>query len=1005
MIELNIASELNYRNNKLINLIYKMFKSNVKHQNSKESITTKATISSLLIKEGYISKLKSKKRRYFVLYGENENEPARLEYYENEKRFKTNPNAYKRQILLKDCFAVIEKNDPRFKNNKIFVFAIYTRSDCFSLMFDNQDEMNSWFSLINEVHKKTLTKHNSSVLHNDYDKIWYVVIKDKKSLIKGAFYMCLTPEEIHLYKVDGSNAKEPDKRLSSSLDKSVDQVDKSNSTSDKQTIYQTTNEGEDNSLLRFPFSLIRSYGHQTGSNCILSIHLGRSSDIGSCELCFELKDCDTSQHVHSLIANSMLAAKNSEYRMRSNSENNRTISRLRNKSLSDKTSSQLSSSTPISHSKTTTSISQQTPSSSNPVSGSNSKSSKSLKFLSNNFFLNSCDSNKIIKNEKEKEKESSTEYVASPVAYSTVAYTLPNNNNKTSMPFSRSRSTSESSTSQTVQVAHAKGLQNLFKNKQQQSINNSQQLSSNNKACSPTNQVLSNESINENDDEKDSDYYMITPVCTQENSAPAAALSIKEEEYLIVDDSSFIQSSSPPIIRTLSNASTVQLNNHNTKLENIKSSDLKLVPTTSSLAAKLSKQSSIETAQPLHCKAQNHPQYYSPVNSFVDLPVGELNETEQVDEYIQVEYPSATTNTAAKKQSTSSLNSRHNDHKLEVISSEPSSESSPKTTTTTTEQPSQASNVEEDEDYIDIESFSSTATTNTATNRESENFEANLSPISSTSCSINRVKTFSMSSNNTSNNELNSLGTSPSFYSTTPVNREKEEVYKLEKVKSYFNSNEDCDYIKPARSYSMSNHHKFKHSSHYNSMTKSKSNTLNGPTLAGNPNHFTAKKALCNHFDEQAQDNRIRAYSMEHHTTAKKDMLLKRIRFNQLQRQENTLKKDDTIEDEESSEKCLSTPILAEKDYHRNRSATFTSFNSSTASTSSKKTNEDSSEEDEMMCIDLSKSDLSKSAPRFEPQNEFHFTPNQYSIKEKFKALELNLDANELAKDLLLKDN
>lgn len=121
---------------------------------------------SLLIKEGYITKLSSKKRRYFVLYTENEHEFARLDYYESEKRFRTSPAAYKRSILLKDCFAVIKKYDPRFKQNEIFVFAIYTRDGCFSLMFDNQDEMNGWFSLINEVHLKSLAKNRCNAIHD-----------------------------------------------------------------------------------------------------------------------------------------------------------------------------------------------------------------------------------------------------------------------------------------------------------------------------------------------------------------------------------------------------------------------------------------------------------------------------------------------------------------------------------------------------------------------------------------------------------------------------------------------------------------------------------------------------------------------------------------------------------------------------------------------------------------------------------------------------------------------
>lgn len=145
-----------------------MFKSTTKLNGGK---LTAAPDASLLIKEGYITKLRSKKRRYFVLYTENDREFARLDYYENEKRFKTSPAAYKRSILLKDCFAVIKKHDPRFKEkNEIFVFAIYTRDDCFSLMFDNQEEMNCWFSLINEVHLKSLAKNRSNAIH-DYGEL------------------------------------------------------------------------------------------------------------------------------------------------------------------------------------------------------------------------------------------------------------------------------------------------------------------------------------------------------------------------------------------------------------------------------------------------------------------------------------------------------------------------------------------------------------------------------------------------------------------------------------------------------------------------------------------------------------------------------------------------------------------------------------------------------------------------------------------------------------------
>lgn len=144
-----------------------MFKSSNSKQTNKEPALT--ADASLRIKEGYITKWKSKNRRYFVLYTENETEPAHLDYYENEKKFRTSPQVYKRSILLKDCFAVIKKCDPQFKKNNIFVFAIYTKDDCFALMFNKQDEMDAWFSLINDVHLKSLAKNKSHAIH-DYGK-------------------------------------------------------------------------------------------------------------------------------------------------------------------------------------------------------------------------------------------------------------------------------------------------------------------------------------------------------------------------------------------------------------------------------------------------------------------------------------------------------------------------------------------------------------------------------------------------------------------------------------------------------------------------------------------------------------------------------------------------------------------------------------------------------------------------------------------------------------------
>lgn len=292
------------------------------------------------------------------------------------------------------------------------------------------------------------------------DKIWYTVIKDKKSTLKGSFYLCLTSEEIHAYKIN--NPKEHVKRLSSSDESGKDVVDNAtvstnaaNSLSVSPSNQGSSSDPADLAALgntldvyRFPFSLIRRFGHQSDS---LFIQLGRSSDIGSCELWFEPRDCDTSKYIHSLVASYTTAAKNnSEFRARSNSENNRIFRRLRSKaSASDKQAMNAT----ISQSNTSSSINQLS------NAAPSSKSSCSLqKFNPIHKLIGSSDSNHKLKPEKE---QSSTEYVASTIAYTSVAYTLPSNQ----LPL-RSRSTSESSSSQSAMLAQSKGLQNLYKAKQ-----------------------------------------------------------------------------------------------------------------------------------------------------------------------------------------------------------------------------------------------------------------------------------------------------------------------------------------------------------------------------------------------------------------------------------------------------------------------------------------------------------------------------------------------------------
>lgn len=281
----------------------------------------------------------------------------------------------------------------------------------------------------------------------------------------------MTSKEIHLYKIN--NMRDHLKRLSSSSDASAkDAVDHANTSNSGNTpgctntnsITNGSNDlsaakhtpvskaelsAQENTLefYRFLFGMIRKFGHGTDS---LYIELGRSSDLGSCKLWFEMRDCDTPKHIHTVVANIMTTAKD-EFRGRSNSENTRLFrtNEARTKLSTAKhpatEASSLSGSQSVSQSNTSSSINQLV----NTTSAS--KSSCSLKF--NPSAIHKLIGSSDGKQQKSNDKESSTEYVASTIAYTSVAYTLPGNH----LPV-RTKSTSESSSSQGALLAQSKGF-------------------------------------------------------------------------------------------------------------------------------------------------------------------------------------------------------------------------------------------------------------------------------------------------------------------------------------------------------------------------------------------------------------------------------------------------------------------------------------------------------------------------------------------------------------------
>ena len=85
------------------------------------------------------------RKKFFVLRGESSSGPARLEYYDNEKKFRSG-SLTKRTITLRSCFNINRKSDAKNK----CALALYTRDDCFAMVADDEASLTEWLQALLE---------------------------------------------------------------------------------------------------------------------------------------------------------------------------------------------------------------------------------------------------------------------------------------------------------------------------------------------------------------------------------------------------------------------------------------------------------------------------------------------------------------------------------------------------------------------------------------------------------------------------------------------------------------------------------------------------------------------------------------------------------------------------------------------------------------------------------------------------------------------------------------
>ncbi|XP_063750982.1 insulin receptor substrate 1-B [Eleginops maclovinus] len=234
-------------------------------------------------KSGYLRKHKSMHRRFFVLRAASEHGPARLEYYENEKKFRSKSPVPKKVLNLDTCFNINKRADSKNKH----MIVLYTRSESFSIAADSEEVQNDWYQAMLDLqcNCKTPEDYGSSGECSSpspvptFKEVWQVKVWPKglghaRNLV-GIYRLCLTDKTVNFVKINSDVAS---------------------------VVLQLMN--------------VRRCGH---SENFFFIEVGRSAITGPGEFWMQVDDSVVAQHMHETLLEAMKAL-SEEFRQRSKSQ-------------------------------------------------------------------------------------------------------------------------------------------------------------------------------------------------------------------------------------------------------------------------------------------------------------------------------------------------------------------------------------------------------------------------------------------------------------------------------------------------------------------------------------------------------------------------------------------------------------------------------------------------------------------------------------------------------------
>lgn len=104
--------------------------------------------SGAIVRQGHLRKLKTMRKKYFVLRADSGEASARLEYYESEKKFRAGA-APRRVLPLKSCYNITRRLDLKQKH----VIALFTREEQLCIVADNEQDLHAWLAAILRQHR------------------------------------------------------------------------------------------------------------------------------------------------------------------------------------------------------------------------------------------------------------------------------------------------------------------------------------------------------------------------------------------------------------------------------------------------------------------------------------------------------------------------------------------------------------------------------------------------------------------------------------------------------------------------------------------------------------------------------------------------------------------------------------------------------------------------------------------------------------------------------------